>query len=141
MLLPVDVRDWLPVDHVVWFLLDVVERLDTAALHARAKLGGAGRAPYDPDMLLALLIYAYSGGLHSSRKIERRCREDASFMVLTGLTRPDHVTISRFRKDNAEAMAGLFDQVLVVCRGAGLVRLNHVAFDGTKIGADASAAR
>lgn len=141
MLLPVDVRDWLPVDHVVWLLLDVVGRLDTSALHARAKLGGAGRAPYDPDMLLALLLYAYSGGLHSSRKIERRCHEDVSFMVLTGLARPDHVTISRFRKDNADAMAELFDQVLVMCRRAGLVQLNHVAFDGTKIAADASVAR
>jgi transposase len=73
MLLPPDVRDWLPADHVVWFLLEAVSALDTSSLHRRAKLGRAGRSPYDPDMLLALLIYAYAGGLRSSRKIERRC--------------------------------------------------------------------
>jgi transposase len=141
MLLPVDVREWLPVDHVVWFLLDVVKALDTSALHARAKLGGAGRAPYDPDMLLALLVYAYSGALRSSRKIERRCREDVSFMVLTGLNYPDHVTICRFRKDNDDVMGDLFDQVLVLCHRAGLGKLDHVSIDGTKIAADASTSR
>src|SRR4030095_3200352 len=88
MLLPPDVRDWLaavrvwrPADDVVWFLLDVIAALDTSALHRRARLGGAGRAPYDPDMLLAVLIYAYAGGLRSSRKIEKQCKEDVEFMV------------------------------------------------------------
>jgi transposase len=140
MLLPPDVRDWLPVDHVVWFLLDVIEKLDTSALH-RAKLGGAGRAPYDPDMLLAVLLYAYAGGLRSSRRIERRCREDVAFMVLSGLCYPDHVTVARFRKDNDAVMDNLFDQVLAVCVKAGLGNVEHVAIDGTKIAADASAAR
>lgn len=141
MLLPPDVREWLPVDHVVWFVLDAIEALDTSALHRRAKLGGAGRAPYDPDMLLALLVYAYSGGLRSSRKIERRCREDIAFMVLSGLCYPDHVTIARFRKDNDAAMGDLFDQVLALCWKAGMGKLEHVAIDGTKIAADASASR
>jgi transposase len=141
MLLPVDVRDWLPVDHVVWFLLDAVEALDTSALHRRAKLGGAGRSPYDPDMLLALLIYAYAGGLRSSRKIERRCGEDAAFMVISGLCHPDHATIARFRKDNDAAMEEMFTQVLALCGRAGMGSLEHVAIDGTKIAADASRAQ
>lgn len=141
MLLPPDVRDWLPGAHLVWFLLDVVERLDTSALHRRARLGRAGRCPYDPDMLLAVLIYAYAGGLRSSRKIEKRCREDVAFMVASGLCYPDHVTIARFRKDNDAVMGDLFDQVLGLCARAGLGSLEHVAIDGTKIIADASASR
>ena len=141
MLLPPDVRDWLPADHVVWFLLDVIAALDTSALHRRARLGGAGRAPFDPDMLLAVLVYAYAGGLRSSRKIEKRCQEDVAFMVASGLCRPDHVTIARFRKDNADGMDDLFDQILVLCVKAGLGGLDHVAIDGTKIAADAAAAR
>jgi transposase len=140
MLLPPDVRDWLPVDHVVWFLLDVVAALDTSRLHRRARLGGAGRAPFDPDMLLGVLVYAYAGGLRSSRKIEKRCEEDVAFMVLSGLCRPDHVTIARFRKDNTEVMDELFDQILALCVKAGLGNLEHVAVDGTKIAADASPA-
>lgn len=141
MLLPIDVRDWLPVDHVVWFLLDAVEALDTSSLHRRARLGGAGRCPYDPDMLLALLIYSYAGGLRSSRKIERRCREDAAFMVISGLCRPDHATIARFRKDNDAAMEDLFAAVLRLCGRAGMGSLEHVAIDGTKVIADASRAQ
>lgn len=141
MLLPPDVRDWLPVDHWVWLVLEVVERLDTSVLHRRAKLGGAGRSPYDPDMLLAVLFYAYLGGLRSSRKIEKRCREDVAFMVASGLCYPDHVTIARFRKDNDAVMDDLFDQVLVVCFKAGMGVLDHVAIDGTKMIADASRSR
>jgi transposase len=137
MLLPPDVRDWLPVGHVVWFLLDAVAAMDTSVLHRRARLGGAGRAPYDPDMLLALLIYAYAGGLRSSRKIERRCREDVAFMVISGLAYPDHATIARFRQDNDAAMPHLFAQVLRLCGRAGMGRLEHVAIDGTKMAADA----
>jgi transposase len=138
MLLPPDVRDWLPAGHVVWFLLEVVAALDTSALHRRVRLGGAGRAPYDPDMLVAVLVYAYACGLRSSRQIEKRCRQDVAFMVLSGLCRPDHVTIARFRKDNTEVMDDLFDQVLVLCVRAGLGNLQYVAVDGTKIAADAS---
>jgi transposase len=141
MLLPPDVREWLPVDHWVWLLLDVVEQLDTSALHRRVKLGGAGRCPYDPDMLLAVLLYAYIGGLRSSRKIEKRCREDVAFMVLSGLCYPDHVTLARFRKDSDVVMDDLFDQVLVLCFKAGMGNLEHVAIDGTKIVADAARSR
>jgi transposase len=141
LLLPPDVREWLPKNHVVWFLLDVIERMDTSVLHRRARLGGAGRAPYDPEMLFGVLLYAYASGLRSSRKIEKRCREDTAFMVLSGLCYPDHVTIARFRAEHGEVMDELFDAVLVLCVKAGLGTLDHVAIDGTKIAADAAAAR
>jgi transposase len=84
MLLPPDVRDWLPAGHVVWFLIDAVSALDTSSVYRRARLGGAGRAGYDPEMMLVLLVYAYAGGARSSRAIERRCREDVGFMVASG---------------------------------------------------------
>ncbi|HTE64779.1 MAG TPA: transposase [Candidatus Binatia bacterium] len=141
LLLPPDVRDWLPKNHLVWFLLDVIERMDTSVLHRRARLGGAGRAPYDPEMLFGVLLYSYASGLRSSRKIEKRCREDTAFMVLSGLCYPDHVTIARFRGDYAEVMDELFDKVLVLCVKAGLGTLDHVAIDGTKIAANAATAR
>ena len=79
MLLPPDVRDWLPVDHWVWLLLDVIEQMDTSALHRRVKLGGAGRSPYDPDMLLAVLFYAYLGGLRL--ECSRSCRHSVTLLV------------------------------------------------------------
>lgn len=138
MLLPPDLRDWLPADHQVWFVLDAVARLDTAMFAARARLGGAGRAGYDPDMLLALLMWAYAGGITSSRQIERRCREDVAFMVICGLCRPDHATIARFRQQHDEAFVDLFTKVLALCGRAGMGGLGHVAVDGTKIAANAS---
>jgi transposase len=138
MLLPVDVRDWLPADHQVWFVVDAVARLDTTRFAVRARLGGAGRAGYDPDVLLALLIWAYAGGVTSSRQIERRCREDVAFMVISGLSRPDHATIARFRQDHDQAFVELFGTVLALCGRAGMGGLGHVAVDGTKIAANAS---
>ena len=105
------------------------------------RLGGAGRAPYDPDVLLAVLIYAYACGVRSSRQIERLCHQDVAFMVISGLQRPDHVTVSRFRKANDAVMADLFGQVLRLCGRAGMGALGHVAIDGTKIAANASKAQ
>ena len=137
-LLPPDMRDWLPADHVVWFLLETVEALDTSAFHARRRLGGAGTAGYDPDMLLALLVYAYCQGVRSSRQIERRCLTDVAFRVLCAQVAPDHATIARFRAEHKAAFAALFTQVLQVTAAAGLVRLGTVAIDGTKIPANAS---
>jgi transposase len=137
-LLPPDMRDWLPADHVVWFLLETVEALDTSAFHARRRLGGAGTAGYDPDMLLALLVYAYCQGVRSSRQIERRCLTDVAFRVLCAQVAPDHATIARFRAEHEAAFAALFTQVLQVTAAAGLVRLGTVAIDGTKIPANAS---
>jgi transposase len=140
LLLPPDLHDWLPVDHQVWFVLDAVARLDTSAFAARARTGGAGRAAYDPDMLLALLLWAYAGGVTSSRQIERRCREDVAFMVISGLCRPDHATIARFRAAHDEAFVALFGHVLGLCGRAGMGGLGHVAIDGTKIAANAAMA-
>jgi len=136
--LPPDMRDWLPIDHQVWFLIDAIARIDTSPFRVRAKLGGAGRAPYDPDMLLAVLVWAYAGGVTSSRQIERRCREDLSFMVICGLARLDHATVARFRKDHDTAFEAFFTEVLILCGKAGMGALSHIAIDGTKIAANAS---
>jgi transposase len=97
-LLPVDMREWLPDDHVVWALLEVVDRLDISRLEACYALGGAERQAYDPRMLLALLIYAYSDGIRSSRQIERLCRTDVAMRVITGQQVPGHTVIARFRQ-------------------------------------------
>lgn len=137
-LLPPDVRDWLPPDHLVWFVIDVLDQLDVSAFEARARLGGAGRAPYEPRMLLGVLVYGYALGQRSSRQLERLCQVDVGFRVLTGNQVPDHVTLARFRASHEQAMAELFTQVLLVCARAGLGRLGVVAIDGTKIAANAS---
>jgi transposase len=140
MMLPEDMRLWVGRDHFAWFLIDVIEGLDTSALECLGK-PGKGRPGYDPRMLATLLVYAYTQGLRSSRRIEERCRTDAAFRVATGNVVPDHSTICRFRA--AAALAGgpledLFTQVLHVAAAAGLGRLGVVSHDGSKIWADAS---
>lgn len=137
-LLPPDMRDWLPDDHLVWFLLETIELLDTKAFHAGRRLGGVGAAGYDPDMLLALLIYAYCHGVRSSRQIEARCTTDVAFRVLCAQDVPDHATIARWRAEYQDAFQSLFTQVLLVAAAAGLARFGTVAIDGTKIPANAS---
>lgn len=122
----------------MWFLLDTVEALDTSVFHAGRRVGGAGAAGYDPQMLIGLLIYAYCQGVRSSRQIERRCLTDVAFRVLCAQDVPDHATIARFRAEHEAAFASLFSQVLQVAATAGLVRLGTVAIDGTKIPANAS---
>src|SRR3954454_20203087 len=138
MLLPVDLREWLPPDHVVWFVLETVEELDVSALERSRRRGGAGAAGYDPRMLLGLLVYAYCQGVRSSRQIERLCLTDVAFRVLCAQDGPDHATIARFRADAREAFIGLFSQVLMIAARAGLGRVGTVAIDGTKIKASAS---
>src|SRR3954453_19253786 len=137
-LLPPDMREWLPADHVVWFVLETVEALDTTAFHAGRRLGGVGAGGYGPGMLLALLIYAYCQGVRSSRQVERRCLTDVAFRVACAQDGPDHATIARFRAEHQGTFAALFTQVLLVAAGAGLARLGTVAIDGTKIPANAS---
>lgn len=137
-LLPPDVRDWLPEGHLAWFVIDAVELLDLSALRSAYRADGHGGAAHDPAMMTALLVYAYCIGERSSRRIERRCGDDVAFRVLTGSSRPDHVTIARFRSRHQEALAGLFVQVLRLCADVGLVRAGRVALDGTKVRADAS---
>jgi transposase len=137
-LLPPDMREWLPSDHLVWFVLDTVEVLDTSAFEKCRRLGGAGAAGYDPRMLLGLLVYAYCRGVRSSRQIERLCDTDVAFRVLCAQDVPDHCTIARFRADCQDAFTELFTQVLLVAGRAGLAKFGTVAIDGTKIAANAS---
>jgi transposase len=138
-LLPLDLREWLPADHLVWFVLETVEVLDTSGLEsATRRRGGAGAAGYDPRMLLALLVYAYCQGVRSSRQIERMCVTDVAFRVLCAQDGPDHATIARFRVQARDVFIDLFSQILMVAAEAGLGRFGTVAIDGTKIAANAS---
>lgn len=138
-LLPPSLRDWLPPEHLVWFVLDVVDRVDTSAFHrSRRRSDPRGAAAYDPDMLLAVLIYAYARGVRSSRQIARLCEVDVAFLVACGQDAPSHQTISRFVAEAETAVAALFGQVLVLCASAGMVALGVVAIDGTKIAANAA---
>lgn len=140
-LLPPDMQEWLPGDHPVWLVIRVVEgHLDTSAFHAARKAGGAGTAGYDPDMLVALLVWAYASGVTSSRRIEAACWQDVAFRVICAGDVPDHVTIARFRAASGDAVEALFAGVLVLCARLGMGRLGTVALDGTKIGANASKA-
>lgn len=138
MLMPVDMREWLPPDHLAWFVIDTIEALDTSALEGTRRRGGAGAAGYDPSMLLALLVYAYCQGVRSSRQIERLCVTDVAFRVLCAQDGPDHATIARFRVDAGEVFADLFAQVLMIAAREGLAHFGTVAIDGTKITANAS---
>ncbi|MBV8733948.1 MAG: transposase [Solirubrobacterales bacterium] len=139
-LLPVCMRDWLEEGHLAWFVLDVVAELDTAVLHRRPG-GCAGRPPYEPEMMVGLLLYAYCCGVRSSRRMEAACRTDAAFRVICGGLVPDHATIARFVVDHERALEGLFVSGLRLCWAAGLADLSVVALDGTKVAADASLAR
>lgn len=137
-LLPPSLREWLPEDHLAWFLIDAVEEMDLSAFLADYREDGWGRAAYEPRMMVALLLYAYAVGERSSRQIERRCREDIAFRVITANAVPDHATIARFRERHEQALTALFVEVLRLCAEAGLVRVGAVAIDGTKLAANAS---
>ncbi len=137
-LLPVDMRDWLPQDHPVWFFSDVVASLDLAQFEAKNRRGGVGRAGYDPRRLLAVMLFGYAFGQRSSRTLERLCQQDVAFRILAGGLSPDHTTIARFRALHETAVEGVFAQVLVLCAQVGLVNLDTVSIDGTKIAASAS---
>jgi transposase len=137
-LLPPDVRDWLPEEHLVWFVLDAVAGMDLAAFYGVYRGDGVGRRAYDPAMMVALLLYAYSRGIRSARAIERSCWEDVAFKTIAMMETPDHATIARFVERHELALAGLFSQVLGLCAQAGLVRPEVVAIDGTKMAGNAS---
>ena len=106
LLLPPSLRDWLPADHLVWFLLDAVEQINLAEIYGSYRADGWGRAAFDPGMMVTLLLYSYAIGERSSRAIERRCCEDVAFRVITANQIPDHVTIARFRVRHEQALAG-----------------------------------
>lgn len=137
-LLPPSIADWLPEEHLVWFVLDVVSMMDLSAFHARHPNDGAGRAAYDPEMMLALLLYAYCRGLRSSRRIEAACRSDLAFRAICAELVPDHIAVARFRADHEKAIRAVFVDVLELCAKAGLASLGTIAIDGTKIAADAA---
>ena len=137
-LLPPSLREWLPEDHLALFLMDVCQQLDLSRITAYYERELRGSPPHHPRMMVTLLVYAYCVGVPSSRKIERRTHEDIAFRVLCANTHPDHKCISEFRRIHLAALAELFVQVLRLCQKAGLVKLGHVALDGTKVKANAS---
>jgi transposase len=137
-LMPPDVREWLPERHLAWFVIDAVAEMDLGAFYAAHRVDGRCRPPYDPAMLVAVLLYAYARGIRSSRVIERACDEDVAFRVLAAQQRPDHATIARFVERHQDAIAGLFGEVLALCARSGLARVGVIAVDGTKLQANAS---
>jgi transposase len=138
LLMPPSLVEWLPEDHLVWTVLGAVEEMNLDRFNESYRLGGAGRPAYDPQVMVALLLYAYARGNRSSRGIERACWEDVAFKVITGMRTPDHSTIAEFRRRHETEIAELFDDVLGICREAGLVSVGVITIDGTKIKANAS---
>jgi len=137
-LMPVSMQDWLPEGHLAWFMLDAVEAIDLTKFYLKYRSDGWGRAAYDPQMMVSLLLYAYCLGVRSSRQIERACEVDVAFRVITGNLKPDYSTICRFRSENEREVGVLFTEVLRLCAEAGLVKAGVVALDGTKVKANAS---
>ena len=138
LLLPAALQEWLPDDHLAYFISDVVDQLDLSSITARYEGERRGGPPYHPRMMVKVLLYGYCVGVASSRRIAQRLHEDIAFRVLAANNTPDFRTISDFRKDHLGALSGLFLQVLAFCQRAGLVKLGHVALDGTKVRANAS---
>lgn len=141
LLLPPNLKDWLPDDHLVWFVIESVKRMDLSEFYAAHRLDGWGRAAFDPQMMVTLLLYAYAVGVRSTRQIERRLVEDVAFRVISADRRVDHSTIARFSKRHEAALGDLFVDVVRLCVDAGIVSPTIVVVDGTKIAADASMAR
>ena len=137
LLMPPDVREWLPADHFAWFVIDAVAAMDLEAFYAAYRADGRSRPAYEPAMMVALVLYAYARGMRSARVIERACVEDVAFRVIAAQQKPDHATIARFVERHQDALARIFGAVLVLCARAGLVGVNVVAIDGTKIAANA----
>ncbi len=138
LLLPAALQEWLPEDHLAYFIFDVVDQLDLSDITARYEQERRGGPPYHPRMMVKALLYGYCTGVASSRRIAQRLHEDIAFRVLAANNTPDFRTVSDFRKDHLEALGNLFLQVLALCQQAGLVKLGHVALDGTKVRANAS---
>ncbi len=137
LLLPPSLRDWLPEDHVVYFLSDAVEEMDLSAIYASyAEL--RGQPPYEPSMMVKVLLYGYMLGIRSSRKLERALHEDVGFRVLSCNQQPDFWTIAAFRRRHHEALGGLLGETVRLGMEAGLIKGEHVSVDGTKIKAHAS---
>ena len=138
LLLPPSLREWLPQNHLVYFVSDVVDQLDLSAIHAVYEKEQRGQPPYDPRLMTKLLVYGYCTGVFSSRRIQKRLREDIPFKVLAAGNEPDFRTISDFRKIHIEALEKLFEQVLAMALECGAIQLGRVSLDGTKLKANAS---
>jgi transposase len=138
LLMPPSLQEWLPAEHYAWFVLASVEQMDLSAFLAGYRPDGHGRPAHDPALMVALLIYAYSRGVCSSRMIERACVEDVAFRVIAANQKPDHATIARFRRRHEAAFSGLFTEVLELCAEAGLASVGMIAIDGSKLSANAS---
>jgi len=138
-LMPPSPTEWLPEDHLAYFVLETVGELDLGAIEGRLQeKEPRGERPYDPQMMVSLLLYAYSVGVYSSRKIARGTREDVAMRVISAGTSPHFTTVNSFRLEHRHELAELFVQVFRLCQKAGLVRLGHVSFDGSKVAANAS---
>jgi transposase len=138
LLLPPSLRDWLPENHLSYFVSDVVDNLDLSAMDAVYGDEKRGQPPYDPLMMTKVLLYGYCVGVFSSRRIEKRLVEDIAFRILAAGNQPNFRTISDFRKIHLETLAGMFEQVLKIALQAGAMKLGRVALDGTKMKANAS---
>jgi transposase len=138
LLLPPSLRDWLPENHLAYFVSDVVDNLDLSAMDAVYGDEKRGQPPYDPQMMTKVLVYGYCVGVFSSRRIERRLVEDIAFRVLAAGNQPNFRTISDFRKIHLKTLEGLFEQVLKIALEAGAMKIGRVALDGTKVKANAS---
>jgi transposase len=138
LLLPVDKRGWLPEDDLVFVILDAVATVDLGEFSPCFRADGHGRAAFDPQMIVALLLDGYCQGERSSRVIERRCVRDVGYRVITGGLRPDHATIARFRARHGRALGGLFSQVRRLLAAEGMVCLGVLSLDGTKLAGGAA---
>src|SRR6266849_3390408 len=132
LLLPPSLRDWLPEDHLAYFVSDLIDQLDLSAITAVYEDEERGYPPYHPVMLTKVLVYGYCVGVFSSRRIQRRLLEDIPFRVLAAGNEPD------FRKTHLAALQGFFEQVLQMARELGAERVGRVALDGSKVKANAS---
>ena len=137
-LLPPDVRDWLPADHLAWFVIDAVAGMDLSGFYGAYRENGQGRAAYEPSVMVALILFAFATSVRSSRGIERHCRQDVAYRVITGNLVPDHATVARFICRHERALAALFGEVLRLCHRAGLVRSGVVSIDGTRMAGNCS---
>lgn len=138
LLLPPDMKQWLPEDDLTYFIMDVINELDLSAIYQSYDSSKGGQPAFDPKMMTSLLLYAYCVGIPSSRKIEKAAYYQIPFRVITADQQPDHDTIAEFRKRHLKALSGLFVEALRLCQKVGLVRLGHVSLDGTKVKANAS---
>ena len=138
LLLPVDMREWLPEDDLAFVVLDAVATLDLGEFRRQYRADGHGRAASGPEMMVALLLYGYCQGERSSRVIEKRCVRDVAYRIIAGGLRPDHATIARFRAKHQTALGGLFSQVLRLLAAEGMVSLGLLSLDGTKLAGNAA---